>query len=83
MANRDDVSRELAKCTSCDSIYAARQWPDGEIQLIGSGSCPCGSTEFVIVDDTDSEQAGGSDEPDGKRDPDRDDDPSPGRTTAE
>ncbi|ELZ07492.1 MULTISPECIES: hypothetical protein [Natrialba] len=50
MANRDDVSRELAKCTECDSVYAARQWPNGDIQLIGNDGCPCGSTEFVLVD---------------------------------
>lgn len=59
MANRDDVSRELAKCTDCGSIYAARQWPDGDIQMIGSDHCPCGSEEFVLVEDDEDEPSSG------------------------
>ncbi|TYL36596.1 hypothetical protein CV102_21320 [Natronococcus pandeyae] len=51
MANRDDVTRELAECTECGSVYAARRWPNGDIQTIGSGSCSCGSTDFVLIDD--------------------------------
>ncbi|AGB38129.1 hypothetical protein [Natronococcus occultus] len=50
MANRDDVSRELAECTECGAVYAARQWPDGRIKTIGSESCQCGSTEFSLVE---------------------------------
>lgn len=55
MANRDDVSRELAECVKCGSVYAARQWPDGDIQAIGSDGCPCGSTEFVLVSESDGD----------------------------
>ncbi|RQG90028.1 hypothetical protein EA462_08460 [Natrarchaeobius halalkaliphilus] len=51
MANRDDVTRELARCTECGSVYAARQWPGGTIQPIGAGNCDCGSTNFVLVTD--------------------------------
>jgi hypothetical protein len=51
MANRDDVTREVAECVECGSIYAARVWPGGDIQTIGSNACSCGSTEFEIVED--------------------------------
>ncbi|WP_306056721.1 hypothetical protein [Natronococcus wangiae] len=50
MANRDDVTRELAECTECGSVYAARQWPDGDIQTIGSDGCRCGSSDFVLIE---------------------------------
>ncbi|WP_293029716.1 hypothetical protein [Natronococcus sp.] len=50
MANRDDVSRELAECTKCGAVYAARQWPDGTIKAIGSERCRCGSAEFAVVE---------------------------------
>jgi len=53
MAHRDDVSRVLVCCLECGSAYAARQWPDGSIKLIGQDRCSCGSTEFSIIDDTD------------------------------
>ncbi|SDR44953.1 hypothetical protein [Natronobacterium texcoconense] len=58
MANRDDVDRGLAECVDCGSIYAAREWPTGEIQPIGSDGCECGSTDFVLVDDVDEESNG-------------------------
>lgn len=51
MAERDDVSRVLAACENCGSVYAARQWPDGDIQPIGSDTCSCGSAAFVLSDD--------------------------------
>ncbi|THE63309.1 hypothetical protein D8Y22_18565 [Salinadaptatus halalkaliphilus] len=54
MANRDDVDRVLAGCTDCDSVYAARKWPDGDVQLIGQEACECGCREFVVVGDSDS-----------------------------
>ncbi|WP_394739011.1 hypothetical protein [Natronococcus roseus] len=54
MANRDDVSRELAECTECGTVYAARQWPNGTIKAIGSESCQCGCTDFALVE-TDEE----------------------------
>lgn len=53
MAHRDDTERVLVACESCESAYAARRWPDGEIRLIGAGSCSCGSTEFEVVEETD------------------------------
>ncbi|OLZ41689.1 hypothetical protein A6E15_12145 [Natrinema saccharevitans] len=52
MAHRDDVTRALAACTACDSVYAARQWPDGEIKIIGQEGCSCGSADFELVDDS-------------------------------
>jgi len=51
MAQRDDVTRIL--CVDCDSAYATRQWPDGTVKLIGQERCPCGSSEFTVIDDTD------------------------------
>nr|WP_121744415.1 hypothetical protein [Natronorubrum halophilum] len=59
MSNRDDVNRGLAECTECGSVYAARQWPTGEIQPIGSDSCDCGSTDFILIEDDDTESASG------------------------
>ncbi|SER66699.1 hypothetical protein SAMN04489841_4249 [Natrinema salaciae] len=52
MAHKDDVSRVLAACTACGSVYAARQWPDDTIRVIGQDGCSCGSTDFELVDDT-------------------------------
>ncbi|UHQ97931.1 hypothetical protein HYG81_18905 [Natrinema zhouii] len=52
MAHKDDVIRVLATCTACGSVYAARQWPDGEIQIIGQDGCSCGSTDFKSADDS-------------------------------
>lgn len=51
MAHKDDVTRVLATCTGCGSVYAARQWPDGAIRIIGRDGCSCGSTEFEPVED--------------------------------
>ncbi|MCU4740525.1 hypothetical protein OB955_01110 [Halobacteria archaeon AArc-m2/3/4] len=53
MGDDDEVMRVLAACENCQSIYAARQWPDGDIQAIGSDGCDCGSTDFVLVDESD------------------------------
>lgn len=55
MANRDDITRELAECVECGSAYAARQWPTGDIQPIGTDSCSCGSTTFVLVNNSNDE----------------------------
>ncbi|USZ72024.1 hypothetical protein NGM15_01565 [Natronosalvus halobius] len=52
---KDDVERVIAVCRNCGSGYAARRWPDGEVQPIGSEGCNCGSTELIAVD----EDAGG------------------------
>ncbi|WIV66210.1 hypothetical protein QQ977_10965 [Natrialbaceae archaeon AArc-T1-2] len=57
MANRDDVTRELAECVDCGSVYAARQWPSGEIQPIGSDGCDCGSTDFLLIGSSDGESS--------------------------
>lgn len=59
MSDRDDVNRELARCVECGSVYAARQWPTGKIQPIGSDSCDCGCTEFTVVTDHDGDASGG------------------------
>ncbi|ELY58903.1 hypothetical protein [Natronolimnohabitans innermongolicus] len=42
----------------CSSVYAARQWPDGEIQAIGNDGCSCGSTDFELVQTVDESSAG-------------------------
>ncbi|RQG97833.1 hypothetical protein EA473_01115 [Natrarchaeobius chitinivorans] len=57
MANRDDVSRVLAKCVTCGSVYAARQWPSGDVQPIGSDNCSCGSTDFCSIDESGTDPA--------------------------
>ncbi len=62
MAHKDDVTRLLASCTACGSVYAARQWPDGEIRIIGQDGCACGSADFELVDDSADESEGGTDE---------------------
>ncbi|QFU84161.1 hypothetical protein GCU68_10035 [Natronorubrum aibiense] len=59
MANRDDVDRELARCADCGAVYAARQWPTGKVQPIGSDRCECGSTDFIIVSSIDDESSPG------------------------
>nr|WP_049889156.1 hypothetical protein [Natronolimnohabitans innermongolicus] len=58
MANSDDANRVLASCVECSSVYAARQWPDGEIQAIGNDGCSCGSTDFELVQTVDESSAG-------------------------
>lgn len=55
MAHKDDVTRVLAACIACESVYAARQWPDGDIRIIGQEGCSCGSTDFELVDDSTDE----------------------------
>ena len=49
--DNDDVERLLVSCEECGSAYVAREWPDGEIRLIGKDDCECGSTDFVPVGD--------------------------------
>lgn len=60
MAHKDDVTRVLAACNACGSVYAARQWPDDRIRIIGQDGCSCGSTDFVPVDDGEEEPGGDS-----------------------
>lgn len=50
MPTGDEVVRVMAECEACDSVYAAREWPDGKVQPIGSDRCQCGSTDFRSVD---------------------------------
>ncbi|MFP8958519.1 hypothetical protein ACLI4Y_17545 [Natrialbaceae archaeon A-CW3] len=51
VAHRGDGERILAQCASCGSVYAARKWPDGNVQPIGSIECSCGTAEFLVVTD--------------------------------
>lgn len=60
MASRDDVIRILATCKQCGAVYAARQWPDGDIQAIGSDGCHCGSDTFACI-----QELGGDSSPSG------------------
>lgn len=57
MAHKDEVTRVLAACTACDSIYAARQWPDGTIRIIGQEGCSCGGNTFDVVSDAGEDSA--------------------------
>ncbi|MFC6717457.1 hypothetical protein ACFQGT_04775 [Natrialbaceae archaeon GCM10025810] len=57
MANRDDVTRVLAGCTECGSVYTAREWPNGIIRAIGRDDCRCGGTEFEVVDGPDDDRS--------------------------
>jgi len=59
MINRDDVTRALVRCAYCGAGYIAHQWPDGELQLIGTQTCQCGSTEFEVVDDRQNNDSSG------------------------
>ncbi len=60
MAHKDDVTRVLAACEDCGSVYAAREWPDGTIRLIGQQDCSCGASTFVAVDDEGGETGSGA-----------------------
>ncbi len=54
MEDDEDQSRFLATCDECGSVYAAMETADGQITPIGSRTgCPCGSTSFSCVTDTD------------------------------
>ena len=52
MTQKDDVTRVMAVCEACGSVYAAREWPDGTIRLIGQEGCSSGATTFEIVTDS-------------------------------
>lgn len=58
MAHGDDVTRVLATCENCGSAYAARKWPGGTVKPIGSDECSCGSSEFVLLEETDDPASG-------------------------
>ncbi len=63
MAHRGDGERILAKCANCDSVYAARMWPNGDVQPIGATECRCGTTEFIVlaeIEDSDSSRTTGT-----------------------
>ncbi len=50
-----ESERTMAECLACGSAYAAKEWPDGTIQPIGTkNGCQCGSTEFQAIEDTDT-----------------------------
>lgn len=55
MAHKDDVTRVLAACDACGSIYAARQWPDGTVRIIGQEGCSCGEETFEVVTDPETD----------------------------
>ncbi|NUB91659.1 hypothetical protein HTZ84_09245 [Haloterrigena sp. SYSU A558-1] len=52
MAHKDDVTRVMAVCEECGSVYAAREWPDGTVRVIGQEGCSCGATSFEVADDS-------------------------------
>lgn len=62
MARKNDVTRVLATCEECGSVYTAWRWPDGKLKVVGQTGCSCGSTAFTLVEgmsDSDSTTAPG------------------------
>ncbi|GAB3033387.1 hypothetical protein [Natronobiforma cellulositropha] len=60
MAHRDDVTKVAAVCDHCEAVYAARQWPNGTIRVIGRTRCRCGSESFTALGETGDTGAAGS-----------------------
>jgi predicted nucleic acid-binding Zn-ribbon protein len=48
----------VAECERCGAAYAAEQWSDGKIRLIGRSGCRCGQASFVAIeaDDDDAQK---------------------------
>jgi len=62
MVHRNDVDRVPVICVNCGAGYIAHQWPDGELQIMGTDTCDCGATDFEVIDthDDDDVNAGTS-----------------------
>ena len=52
MAHNEDVDRILVECVDCGSVHVARQWPSGDIRVVGRNGCDCGSSDFTPVEST-------------------------------
>lgn len=44
------LTRTLARCDSCGSIYVAKISSDGSFCLDGLAECPCGDTQIILYD---------------------------------
>lgn len=53
MAEKEEVAKVAASCQTCGSVYAAREWPEGEIQPIGTERCSCGASRFTVIEGVD------------------------------
>ena len=52
MAEQSDgqLTRTLARCDTCGSIYVAKISSDGSFCLDGLAECPCGEAEITLYD---------------------------------
>ncbi len=50
MAKQRDgqLTRTVAKCDTCGSIYVAKISSDGSFYLDGLSECPCGDEELIL-----------------------------------
>ncbi|WP_195892435.1 hypothetical protein [Halopiger goleimassiliensis] len=47
MSRSESVSKVVAKCRACESVFVSEQLPDGTIRPIGvSADCTCGNGDF-------------------------------------
>ncbi len=54
MTEDGETHRAVAVCENCETAYAVRLGPDGEIRPIGTGrgpDCTCGDGDFRIMSD--------------------------------
>ncbi|SDJ91608.1 MULTISPECIES: hypothetical protein [Natronorubrum] len=50
MSRSESVSRIVAVCRSCESVFVSEQKPDGTIRPIGvSQECTCGDGDFERI----------------------------------
>ncbi|WP_306058445.1 hypothetical protein [Natronococcus wangiae] len=50
MSQAESLSKIVAVCRACDSVYVSEQKPDGTIRPIGvSADCTCGDGDFRRV----------------------------------
>lgn len=45
------LTRTVARCDTCGSIYVAKVSPDGTFWLDGLAECPCGDAEIILRDE--------------------------------
>ncbi|WP_254767575.1 hypothetical protein [Salinilacihabitans rarus] len=46
MSQSDAVSKGVAVCDACGSMFAVEVSPDGSVRPIGVADCPCGEGEL-------------------------------------
>ncbi|SEH11578.1 hypothetical protein SAMN04487967_0417 [Natronorubrum sediminis] len=64
MSQSESVTRIVAVCRACESVFVSEQQPDGTIRPIGvSEECTCGDGDFRRVEaptESDPSEAGGA-----------------------